>query len=180
MKAPERIETGRLVIRRPGRGDAAAMFARYAGDPEVTRYLGWPRHGSMAETEAFVRQSDTEWQRWPAGPYLIVDREDGALLGGTGLTFETLGRASTGYVLARDAWGRGIATEALGAMVELAPTVGLRRLYALCHPEHRASWRVLEKCGFEREGTLRRHTVFPNLRPGEPTDVLCYARVWAD
>jgi [ribosomal protein S5]-alanine N-acetyltransferase len=178
MKAPEKIETARLVIRRPARADAAAMFARYAGDAEVTRYLGWPRHASAAETEAFVGVSDTEWVRWPAGPYLLFDREDGALLGGTGLSFETAGRASTGYVLARDAWGRGIATEALGAMVDLAPKLGLARLYALCHPDHRASWRVMEKCGFELEGTLRRHTVFPNLKPGEAADVLCYARVW--
>jgi [ribosomal protein S5]-alanine N-acetyltransferase len=178
MKAPETVETARLVIRRPKRADAAAMFARYAGDAEVTRYLGWARHGSAAETEAFVRVSEGEWQRWPAGPYLILDRASGELLGGTGLTFETADRASTGYVLARDAWGRGIATEALGAMVDLAPKLGLARLYALCHPDHRASWRVMEKCGFEREGTLRRHTVFPNLGRGEATDVLCYARVW--
>jgi RimJ/RimL family protein N-acetyltransferase len=56
--------------------------------------------------------------------------------------------------------------------------VGLRRLYALCHPDHPASSRVLEKCGFTREALLRRHSEFPNLRPGEPSDVLCYARVF--
>jgi len=80
-------------------------------------------------------------------------------------------------VLARDAWRRGYATEALRAVVTLAGPLGVRRLYALCHPEHQASARVLEKCGFSREATLHRHTVFPNLAPDEPGDVLCYALV---
>jgi RimJ/RimL family protein N-acetyltransferase len=42
---------------------------------------------------------------------------------------------------------------------------------------HRASQRVLEKCGFDREGVLRRHTEFPNLSARDPEDVASYARV---
>jgi RimJ/RimL family protein N-acetyltransferase len=173
------LETERLILRPPEPGDAEAIFARYASVPEVTRYLGWKRHEDVTETRAFLDVCDAEWARWPAGPYLIFSRDDGALLGGTGLGFETPQRAATGYVLARDAWGRGIATEALAAMVELAERTGVVRLYALCHPEHRASARVLEKCGFDLEATLRRHTEFPNLAPGVPSDVLCYARIFA-
>lgn len=71
----------------------------------------------------------------------------------------------------------GYATESLRAIVEIARSVGVIRLYALCHADHAASWRVLEKSGFTREGLLRRHSEFPNLRPGEPCDVLCYALI---
>jgi ribosomal-protein-alanine N-acetyltransferase len=99
------------------------------------------------------------------------------LLGSTGFGFETSYRAVTGYVLARDAWGKGYATEALNAIVDVASWIHVVRLYALCHPEHRASWRVLEKCRFTREGTLRRYAEFPNLSPGELSDVFCYARI---
>jgi ribosomal-protein-alanine N-acetyltransferase len=173
--APEVLETPRLHLRRPRAGDADAIFARYSSDPDVTRYVGWPRHRSVDETRAFLEYCDAEWTRWPAGPYLIVSREDGRLLGGTGLAFETSRRAMTGYVLAKDAWGRGYATEALSAMVAVARNSGLRRLYALCHHEHRASARVLEKCDFAREGVLRAHVEFPNLIPIEPRDVVCYA-----
>jgi RimJ/RimL family protein N-acetyltransferase len=178
VKAPATIETQRLLLRRPNAGDAAAVFARYASDPDVTRFLSWPRHESVADTQAFLAFCDAEWERWPAGPYVILSRADGALIGGSGLTFETPHRAATGYVLAKEAWGRGYATETLEAMLDLAPGVGVRRLYALCHPEHRASWRVLEKCGLTREGTLRRYAEFPNLAPGVATDVLCYATVF--
>ena len=78
-------------------------------------------------------------------------------------------------MLAKDAWGRGYATEALGAMVGIARAAGVRRLYALCHSEHLASARVLEKCHFAREGVLRGYAEFPNLKPVQPHDVLCYA-----
>ena len=177
MKAPATIETDRLILRKPQGSDAIAIFERYAGDPEVTRFLGWPRHQSLVDTETFLKFSDSEWERWPAGPYLILSRADGRVLGSSGFTFETRYRAATGYVLAKDAWGQGYATETLHAVMEVARAIGVRRLYALCHPQHRLSWRVLEKCGFEREGTLHCHTEFPNLAAGA-SDVLCYAIVF--
>ena len=71
MKAPVQIETARLALRQPGIDDALAMFERYASDPEVTRFLGWPRHRMVEDTRAFLRFSAEEWKRWPAGPYLI-------------------------------------------------------------------------------------------------------------
>jgi RimJ/RimL family protein N-acetyltransferase len=175
--APERIETERLILRRPRREDAEPIFARYAADADVTRFLSWPRHESAEATRAFLEFSDAEWQRWPAGPYLVESRQDGALLGGTGFGFETTHRAATGYVFAKDAWRKGYATESLRAVVDVARTIGVVRLYAICHTEHAVSARVLEKCGFAREGVFRRHTEFPNLRPGEPADVFCYALI---
>ena len=173
--APERIETARLVLRRPTSGDAAAIFERYSSDPAVTRYLGWPRHESVDDTAAFLAFSDTVWHAAGAGPFLIL-KPDGRLLGSTGLIVETPHRAVTGYVLARDAWGSGYATEALMTMVGLAQTLFIQRLEAQCHPEHTASMRVLEKCGFMREARLASHTEFPNLDPGRALDVLLYAR----
>jgi ribosomal-protein-alanine N-acetyltransferase len=174
-RAPDAITTERLVLRRPRPSDADAIFARYASDPDVTRLVGWPRHRSVDDTRGFLAFSEAEWERAPAGAYLVESRETGALLGSTGFLFEAPSRAMTGYVLARDAWGGGYATEALRAIVETARPLGVRRLYALCHHEHRASARVLEKCGFSLEGCLRAYAEFPNLQPGEPQDVACYA-----
>lgn len=169
------IETHRLLLRRPRSDDLIAIFRRYAGDPEVTRFMSWPRHRSLADTEAFLAFSNSEWQRWPVGPYLIFSGDGGLLLGATGLNFSTSSLAETGYVLARDAWGQGYATEALRAMVGIAPEVGVQRLFAHIHTQHRTSARVLEKCGFILEGSLSHSTKFPNLTTDQPTDVLCYA-----
>jgi ribosomal-protein-alanine N-acetyltransferase len=176
-KAPEKFETPRLFLRRPSRSDVKLIFNRYASDPEVTRYLGWPRHESLSQTRNFIEFSYTEWDRWPGGPYLVFSRENKLLLGATGFSFETPYRAATGYVFAKDAWGKGFATEALQGIVEIAQCLNVRRLYAVCHTEHRGSWRVLEKCGFMREGILRKFSEFPNLQPGEPLDVFCYSLV---
>jgi RimJ/RimL family protein N-acetyltransferase len=175
MKAPERIETTRLVLHRPTRSDAEEIFSRYASDAEVTTFVGFRTHKTLDDTHAFLSMSDAEWERWPAGPYLIRSQPDNVLMGSTGLTYETPYRAMTGYILAKDAWGRGYATEALRGIVDIGRTLGVRRLYALCHLEHRTSCRVLDKCGFSREGILRSHMEFPNLLPGEPADVFCYS-----
>lgn len=174
MKGPAHIETARLVLRRPAATDAHAVYTRYSGDAEVTRYIGWPKHASIEQTKTFLAFSEAEWNRWPAGPYLIERLGDRMLLGGTGLAFETPTVASTGYVLARDAWGHGYATEALAAIVGVARNLGVQRLYALCHPNHQTSIHVLEKCGFVLEERLQAFTDFPNLGSGHPEDCLRY------
>ncbi len=176
MKAWERVETNRLVLRRPTIADADAVFARYAGDAEVTKYLGWARHESIEHTRAFLRFSESEWSRWPAGPYVIESRIDQRLLGGTGFGCESSSAAITGYVLAKDSWGCGYATEALTAIVSIARELKIRLLYALCHPDNRASARVLEKCGFLFEQRLENFLEFPNLSSGYREDCLRYVR----
>lgn len=81
-KVPERVETQRLILRKPTLQDAQAVFARYASDTDVARFLGWLTHESVAATRAFLQFSDAEWAQWPAGPYLVESRDDGRLLGG--------------------------------------------------------------------------------------------------
>jgi ribosomal-protein-alanine N-acetyltransferase len=174
MKGPEHIETARLVLRKPTAADAEAVYTRYSGDTEVTKYVGWSRHQSIEQTKAFLAFSEAEWNRWPAGPYLIERQGNRKLLGGTGLAFETPTVAATGYVLARDAWGHGYATEALAAVVVVARDLGVQRLYALCYPNHPASIHVLEKCGFVLEGRLPGFADFPNLGSGQREDCLRY------
>jgi RimJ/RimL family protein N-acetyltransferase len=177
MKAPIHIGTARLILRQPQLSDAATIFERYASDPEVTRFLGWPRHRSVRDTEAFLQFSAQQWDRWPCGPYLIISRTDGELLGSTGLGFHAPHEAMTGYVLAKDAWGKGYATEALAALIDLAPRIGVTRLHALCHPAHRPSRHVLEKCEFVRDDRATRQVEFPNLSSGVQQDALCYVLV---
>jgi [ribosomal protein S5]-alanine N-acetyltransferase len=177
MKGPRTIETERLLLRKPTIHDAEAILERYASDPVVTRYMSWATHHSIADTCAFLAWSEADWELWPAGSYLVFSREaKDLLLGGTGLAFRTPIIAVTGYVFAQDAWGKGLATESLQAMVALAQQTAVRRLEAVCHVEHRASAHVLEKCGFECEGIERQHTEFPNLAPGVKSDVLSYMR----
>lgn len=182
MRTPALVETARLVMAPPHTSEAAEILARYAGDPEVTRYLGWPTHRAVTDSEGFVAFSAAQWEREGLGPYLIRLRETGILLGSTGLGLAGADehgnshRALTGYVLAKDAWGRGYATEALRAMIGVARNAGILSLSALCHPDHRASVRVLEKCDFARDLRWTKPIVFPNLADGRPQPVWCFTR----
>jgi len=177
MKPTETIETERLLLRRPTAADAEQIFERYSSDPEVTRYLSWPTHRSIAATQAFLAWSDEDWARWPAGSFLVFAREDPTLLlGGTGLSFQSPTVAVTGYVFARDAWGQGYATESLEAMVKLARRLGVKRLVAVCHPRHRPSAHVLEKCEFLLDEERRDQFEFPNLKPKKRWNALTYVK----
>ena len=149
-----------------------------SSDSEVTKYLSWPRHRCVEDAKSFLRFSAAEWERWPAGPYLVESRDDRQLLGSTGLSFESPTVATTGYVFARDAWGQGYATEALRAVARLADDLGIRQLYAICYAGHPASVRVLEKCGFLRESVLAQYAEFPNLGPGRREDCFRYVRTF--
>jgi ribosomal-protein-alanine N-acetyltransferase len=171
--APDEIRTARLEIRKPLVEDAEAIYA-YAGDPVATRYMGWPRHRSIDDTATYLAQAVHEWETEGVGAYVVVERASRRVIGGTGLHLLTPYRAITGYILARDAWDRGYATEACTAMVVLARELGLARVEADCHLDHRASARVLEKSGLRHEGILRAYLVFPNLGIDRPCDVHMY------
>ena len=160
MNPPDRVETERLVLRKPALTDAPEIYQRYASDPEVTRFLGWARHRSIDDTRSFLQFSAALWRDSPPGPYLI-EAKSGRLLGSTGLEVKSAREAATGYVLARDAWGHGYATEALQSMIDLARRLHFHKLQALCHVEHEVSQHILEKCGFRF--TVQLAVDFPNL-----------------
>ncbi len=174
MPAPSSLPTQRLLLRRPAAGDAEAIFTRYAADPEITRYLAWPRHQSISDTYAFLAFSDESWERRGVGPYLIEAREGALILGSTGIDLHDDGAATTGYVLAKDAWGRGVATEALLGMVAVAKGLTLPSLSACVHPDNAGSIRVLEKAGFSRV-TGCASCAFPNLGVEGPVPIFNYS-----
>lgn len=85
-------------------------------------------------------------------------------------------RAQLGYVVHQPFWGRGHATAALMEMtriVEALPQVS--RVWATCATDNPASARVLEKCGYQREGILRNWVTYPALG-GRAFDNYSYVR----
>ena len=173
MQAPEAIRTARLLLRRPTFDDVEGVFA-YASDAELVKYMAWPRHNEAQETAEFIARASTEWDQNGVGVYLVVDPGSDRVIGSTGLHLATPYRGVTGYILEKQAWGHGYATEACTAMVQLARDLGLARIDADCHVEHVASARVLEKSGMQFEGIARAFLVFPNLDLEQALDVRVY------
>lgn len=86
-------------------------------------------------------------------------------------------RAQVGYVVHEPFRGRGFATRAVEALVHrLEAEPRISRIWATCALDNPASTRVLEKCGFEREGILRNWVVYPALGD-RPADNYSYVRV---
>jgi RimJ/RimL family protein N-acetyltransferase len=86
-------------------------------------------------------------------------------------------RADLGYVIAREYWGNGYATEITKSVIEWAMAQeSIFRVWATCDIENLASARVLEKAGMQREGILRRYIIHPNIS-NEPRDSYCYSVV---
>jgi RimJ/RimL family protein N-acetyltransferase len=175
IAAPERMETARLLLRRPVADDAQAMFDGYASDPEVTRFLTWPTHESVGRAHTFLRRCDAVWRDGSAYPWAIT-LED-RLIGMIEARRDDH-RAEIGYAIARPTWGRGYATEAARAVVDWALSqTPIRRVWAYVDVVNRPSARVLEKTGMAREGTVRAWYVPTGF--GVPRDCWMYGRVSA-
>jgi RimJ/RimL family protein N-acetyltransferase len=174
---PERVETERLLLRWPTDADAEEIFARYASDPVVTRYMMWKPHRSVEETREYLKKKEAERESSGGKGWLLTLKTDGLLVGMIGCRPVESHILQFGYCLAQDMWGRGFATEAARALVDVwLDMPDIWRVQAHCDLENVASARVLEKAGLSREGTLRRFIVAPNTGP-VPRDVYVYARV---
>lgn len=73
-------------------------------------------------------------------------------------------RAQVGYVVHKPYWGKGVATEAVQQLTaKLEESAEISRIWATCALDNPGSMRVLEKCGFQREGILRNWVIYPAL-----------------
>ena len=154
----QRIETDRLILRRFRSEDAEDMYANWASDPEVTRFLTWPTHSSVDVTKAIL----SDWiPRYEDGGYFnwaMEYKDTGKVIGNISVVklIESIDAAEMGYCMSRAYWGQGLMPEALRAVMDyLFDVVGLNRV-AACHDANNPkSGRVMEKAGMKLEGILR-------------------------
>ncbi len=151
------LETDRLILRKMTPGDADAMFA-YASDPEVTRYVVWDTHRSIEDSRAFLDLTVRGYESGADPTWGIVYKGDHRFIGTCG--FASLepehACAEIGYVISKEYRGRGLAPEAVRAMISFGfREMGLNRIEARCIAENTASARVMRKAGMTHEGTLR-------------------------
>ncbi|HLO15258.1 MAG TPA: GNAT family N-acetyltransferase [Anaerolineales bacterium] len=173
---PERIETKRLVLRKPRLDDASAIFHGWAQDKEVTRYLTWRPHQRIEQTQEFVRGCLAAWEHETRFPYMITLKEAGEVIGMIDPRIEGP-KVGIGYGAARAHWGKGYITEATRTIIEWAfQQPSIYRVYATTDVENVASQRVLEKVGMQCEGVLRKYILHPNIS-AVPRDSYMYAIV---
>ena len=147
------LDTGRLHLRRPVEQDADAIIS-IVGDWEVARRLARAPHPyTRADLRFFLDHVVPNEPTWA-----ILWRETSRLIGIMGLAPAPDGRsAELGYYIARDHWGRGIATEAALAITRFGfESFGYLKLTSGYHTDNPASGRVLAKLGFTIVGASTR------------------------
>lgn len=144
------IETPRLLLRLLEPADHDAYYERIYADPEVMKNLAAgkpiPREGFEARIGPFMLDT---WKEHGFGPWVVVHKEDGELIGHCGLRhWDELGGVEIFYALGRAWWGRGFATEAARSALRFGfETAHLPRIVAAAKLDNPASRRVLEKIG---------------------------------
>ena len=155
-KGTQPIETSRLILRRARREDAQPMFRNWASDPEVTKFLTWPAHSSIAVSEMVIGSWLQEYEKESYYQWMIVLKELGEPIGSISVVRlnDPVEEAEIGYCIGRSWWHRGIVSEALAAVIEyLFVEVGMNRVAARHDPNNPNSGRVMRKCGMKYEGT---------------------------
>jgi RimJ/RimL family protein N-acetyltransferase len=174
-----RLETERLVLRKPELGDCDG-YAPIWGDPEVMRFLGGQPLPPERVAEAIERMLG-QWERHGLGLFSVLRKEDQRLVGRVGYLLWDTERwvnamhevlegdleLEIGWTIGREFWNEGYATEAATACRDHALSeLGRERIFSLIAPENIPSIRVAEKIGesYEQDvelpfGTVRLYSL---------------------
>lgn len=160
-------------LRELRRDDAPAWYA-YLSRPDVYEHTSWNLR-SIVDLDPLFDEIESGLPNAPRR-YAIVARGGGEMVGHVGLPIVSAmhRNAEIAYDLAPSAWGHGIAPAACTAVTDWAfAALGFVRVQATVLASNERSARVLERCGFAREGFLRSY----RLVRGTPGDYWMYARV---
>jgi ribosomal-protein-alanine N-acetyltransferase len=139
--------TQRLFFRRFEMSDLMDFY-KYAKHPKVGPAAGWAPHQSIEESKRTLLYFCMNKEIWA-----IVLRDSAKMIGTIGLhrKMDTQGKSffELGYALAHAYWGKGIMTEAVKKVLEIAFTVmDLKEIYVSHFPGNDRSRHIIEKCGF--------------------------------
>ncbi len=155
-----RVTTKRLILRQ-WRDDDRAPYAAICADPDVMRYIAGGAVLSRAQTDDEIRKMQAVWDRRGFGTFAVEHRETGAFLGSVGFSWhdflpDVSPCVEIGWRLARQAWGKGLATEAAAEALAYGRRVlGLSAVHAFCQSKNSASQRIAEKLGLELLGEVQ-------------------------
>ena len=181
MKPPDPpLTDGAILLRPPGEDNVEAITAA-CQDDEIQRWTPVPRNYTQADAHEFVRDAAERWATDAGAPFAVLDAADGHFLGLVGVRVINLhierSIGQIGYWVAREARGRGVASQGLVLVSRWAFNgMGLARLQLVTEPENIPSQRVAERAGFQREGVLRSYIELHGSR----RDAVMYGLLPAD
>jgi ribosomal-protein-alanine N-acetyltransferase len=151
------LETERLKLRKLNLRDAGDVF-EYASVPDVSKYVSWESHRTIADTKSFLKHVLFQYDKGIPASWGIILKENEKLIGTGGFLWWSVdnSKAEIGYVISNRYWNEGYMTEALHRILGFGfDIMQLERIEARCFIENVASERVMQKCGMKLEGVLR-------------------------
>lgn len=143
------LETDRLILRGLEVADVPAIAALH-GDPEVVRYIGGVTDATASGALGKIFYYTGHWAAFGCGKWAVVEKESGRLVGRTGfldLPYDWPG-LELGWTFARDAWGKGYATESARAARDWGFRVlGAERILSMIDPDNTSSQAVARRIG---------------------------------
>lgn len=152
------LETERLRLRKLSMRDAGDVFA-YGSNPEVAQHVTWEYHRNISDSMHYLRFITQQYHDGVPSPWGIIHKELGTLIGTIGYHVWSLPNSfgEVGYALSKDFWNKGYTTEAFNEVIRFGfETMKLNRVEATCKLANTASEKVMQKCGLEYEGILRK------------------------
>ena len=142
------ILTNRLTMRSLHPDDAEELH-RVMHERDVLRFFPSTQPPSRERVSSLIARQIDHWREYGYGWWALEDRRTSAFVGWCGLQYlpET-SEVEVAYLLGREYWGQGLATESAVAAVGYGfDEIGLGTIVALAHPDNTASQRVIEKLG---------------------------------
>lgn len=165
------LETKRMILRQWKVSDLDDLY-EYARNPNVGPNAGWEPHKNKVITREIL-QSFIEKDEVRA----IVYKENNKVIGSIGVHYDAKRNGANarmiGYVLSESYWGKGLMSEAVKEVIKYLFEEEKYDVISCYHyPFNLRSKRVIEKCGFKYEGTLR---LSSKIFDGSVHDDVCYS-----
>lgn len=171
IQLPDQMETNRLLLQRLKYEDAAEIFYAYASKPEATRFVSWPTHNKIADTQRYLSYAIAAWRTNREFNYTIRLKVETRLVGAIGAVNDN-GKIQFGYIVSPVFWNQGYATEACNALLEQLPHLAsVFKVWTFVDAENTASLAVLKKCGLVEEARLTHWHRFVN-QDNQPKDCI--------
>lgn len=165
------LETNRMILR-PWKVADLDDFYEYAKNPNVGPNAGWEPHKnkviSLEILQSFIEKGETR---------AIIYKENNKVIGSIGVHYDEKRNGANakmiGYVLSENYWGKGLMSEAVKEVIKYLFEEEKYDVISCYHyPFNLRSKRVIEKCGFKYEGTLR---LVSKIFDGSVHDDVCYS-----
>ena len=158
MCGTQTIETERLTLRQFTMEDAESAMNNWAGDDHVQKMYGEPSYKTIDAAAKLLEKYIKSYDKGNFYRWAVIERASGECIGQVAFFLVDTGNhfGEIEYCIGTAFQGKGYATEATKAVIDYGfKQIGFHKVQICVRPSNLASKRVIEKCGFTYEGTLR-------------------------